>query len=81
MIGAVPPAAISDWRYVAVSILAGLITFYWYRIINRLSSPVLVIGTEEVSLGPSMWLVILVQSGKNQFRIRPFMHQLQHTDI
>ena len=31
MIGAVPPAAISDWRYVAVSILAGLITFFWYR--------------------------------------------------
>jgi uncharacterized membrane protein YeiH len=42
MIGAIPPAAIHDWRYVAVSILAGLITFYWYRIINRLSSPVLV---------------------------------------
>src|SRR5438045_2870824 len=41
MIGAVPPAAIRDWRYIAVSILAGLITFYWYRIINRLSSPVL----------------------------------------
>ncbi|MGH9355857.1 MAG: trimeric intracellular cation channel family protein [Terriglobia bacterium] len=42
MIGALPPAAIHDWRYVAISILAGLITFYWYRIINRLSSPVLV---------------------------------------
>src|SRR4051794_31649620 len=40
LIGAVPPAAISDWRYIAVSILAGLITFYWYRIIDRLSSPV-----------------------------------------
>jgi uncharacterized membrane protein YeiH len=42
MIGAVPPAAVSDWRYVAVTILAGLITFSWYRAINRLSSPVLV---------------------------------------
>jgi uncharacterized membrane protein YeiH len=40
LIGAVPPAAIRDWRYVAVSMLAGLITFYWYRVINRLSSPV-----------------------------------------
>jgi len=39
MIGAVPPAAISDWRYIAVSMLAGLITFKWYRIINRLKSP------------------------------------------
>ena len=26
MIGAVPPAAIGDWRYVAVSLLAGLVT-------------------------------------------------------
>jgi uncharacterized membrane protein YeiH len=42
MIGAIPPAATSDWRYVAVSILAGLITFYWYQVINRVSSPVLV---------------------------------------
>jgi uncharacterized membrane protein YeiH len=50
MIGAVPPAAISDWRYVAVSILAGLITFYWYRIINRLSSPVLVFDAAGLAL-------------------------------
>ncbi len=28
MIGAVLPSAISDWRYVAVSILAGLTTFF-----------------------------------------------------
>ena len=33
MIGAHPPAAISDWRYIAVSMLAGLITFYWYQVI------------------------------------------------
>lgn len=50
MIGAVPPAAISDWRYVAVSILAGLITFYWYRIVNRLSSPVLVFDAAGLAL-------------------------------
>ncbi len=50
MIGAVPPAAISDWRYVAISILAGLITFYWYRIINRLSSPVLVFDAAGLGL-------------------------------
>ena len=28
LIGSVPPAAISDWRYLAVSLLAGVITFY-----------------------------------------------------
>jgi uncharacterized membrane protein YeiH len=50
MIGAAPPAAIRDWRYVAVSILAGLITFYWYRIINRLSSPVLVFDAAGLAL-------------------------------
>ena len=50
MIGGIPPAAISDWRYVAVSVLAGLITFYWYRIINQLSSPVLVFDAAGLAL-------------------------------
>jgi uncharacterized membrane protein YeiH len=50
LIGAVPPAAISDWRYIVVSILAGLVTFYWYRIINRLSSPVLVFDAAGLAL-------------------------------
>ncbi len=50
MIGANPPAAISDWRYVAVSMLAGLLTFYWFPIINRLSSPVLVFDAAGLAL-------------------------------
>jgi uncharacterized membrane protein YeiH len=50
MIGAAPPAAISDWRYIAVSMAAGLITFYWYRVINRLSSPVLVFDAAGLAL-------------------------------
>lgn len=50
MIGAIPPAAISEWRYVGVSILAGLITFYSYRTINRLSSPVLVFDAAGLAL-------------------------------
>src|SRR5436305_12376916 len=50
MIGAVLPAAISDWRYVAVCILAGMITFFWYRIIDRLSSPVLVFDAAGLAL-------------------------------
>jgi uncharacterized membrane protein YeiH len=40
LIGSVPPAAISDWRYIAVSLLAGLITFFWHRLITRMKSPV-----------------------------------------
>jgi uncharacterized membrane protein YeiH len=50
MIGAHPPAAISDWRYIAVSMLAGLVTFYWFGIINRLSSPVLVFDAAGLAL-------------------------------
>ena len=50
MIGAVPPAAIRDWRYIAVSIFAGLITFYWYRIITRLRSPVLVFDAAGLAI-------------------------------
>ena len=50
MIGALPPAAITDWRYVAVSMLAGLITFFWYPIIDRLSSPVLIFDAAGLSL-------------------------------
>ena len=41
LIGAVPPAALTDWRYLAVSLLAGMITFYWHGGIDRLQSPVL----------------------------------------
>jgi uncharacterized membrane protein YeiH len=41
LIGAVPPAAIADWRYLVVSLLAGAISFFWYSGINRLSNPVL----------------------------------------
>jgi uncharacterized membrane protein YeiH len=50
MIGAVPPAAISDWRYVGISILAGVITFYWSRGIDRLRSPVLVFDGAGLAL-------------------------------
>jgi uncharacterized membrane protein YeiH len=50
MIGAVPPAAISEWRYVAVSILAGLIVFFGYPIISRLSSPVLLFDAAGLGL-------------------------------
>jgi uncharacterized membrane protein YeiH len=36
LIGSVPPAAISDWRYLTVSLLAGLAMFFWYPISERL---------------------------------------------
>lgn len=42
LIGAVPPAAIADWRYLIVSLVAGAITFFWYSGVNKLSNPVLI---------------------------------------
>ena len=50
LIGAVPPAAISDWRYLAVSLLAGLLTFFWYSGVDRLRSPVLVFDGAGLAL-------------------------------
>ena len=41
LIGAVPPAALSDGLYLLVSILAGLITFFWYAGVDKLRTPVL----------------------------------------
>lgn len=40
LIGATPPAALVDWRYLAVSMLAGLATFYGYERVEQLRNPV-----------------------------------------
>lgn len=40
LIGATPPAALRDWRYLAVAMGAGLITFFWAPLIERLKTPV-----------------------------------------
>src|SRR6185312_1783344 len=50
LIGAVPPAAISDWRYLAVSVLAGLVTFWWSSVVHRLWSPVLLFDGAGLAL-------------------------------
>ena len=40
LIGATPPAALQDWRYLAVACLAGAITFRRYAAIKKLRDPV-----------------------------------------
>ena len=40
LIGAIPPATLVDWRYLAISLIAGILTFYWLPRIERLKSPV-----------------------------------------
>ena len=50
LIGAVPPAAIADWRYIVASLLAGLATFWWHPTVRRLQSPVLVFDAAGLGL-------------------------------
>ena len=50
LIGAVPPAPISDWRYLAVSLLAGIVTFWRPSIVDRLRSPVLLFDAAGLGL-------------------------------
>ncbi len=50
LIGAVPPAAISDWRYLAVSLAAGLMSFFCYSLIARLRAAILVFDAAGLAL-------------------------------
>jgi uncharacterized membrane protein YeiH len=40
LLGATPPTSIVDWRYLAVSMLAGLLTFYRHQQVERMRNPV-----------------------------------------
>ena len=50
LIGAVPPAAFKDWPYIAVSLLAGLVTFQWHPFLDRLRTPTLVFDAAGLAL-------------------------------
>lgn len=40
LIGAVPPIAINNLAYLIASLIAGLVVYFWYPIINRFNHPV-----------------------------------------
>ena len=50
LIGAVPPGAISDWRYMGVSLVAGLLTFSFPSAITQRWSPVLLFDAAGLAL-------------------------------
>ncbi|HEU4689868.1 MAG TPA: trimeric intracellular cation channel family protein [Vicinamibacterales bacterium] len=50
LIGAVPPAALSDWRYGAAALLAGLMVFRWYGLVCRMQHPVRVFDAAGLAL-------------------------------
>ncbi len=50
LIGVVPPAAISDWRYLAASVAAGLIIFLWYTPMSRLHNAIMMFDAAGLAL-------------------------------
>jgi uncharacterized membrane protein YeiH len=50
LIGIVPPGAVEDWRYLGVSLFAGLITFYFSHLIVRMSNSVLLFDAAGLAL-------------------------------
>ena len=71
LIGAVPPAALSDGLYLGVSILAGLITFFSYAGVRRLRSPVLLFD----AVGLAFFAVVGAQKAIT-FGLSPMMAAL-----
>jgi uncharacterized membrane protein YeiH len=50
LIGAVPPGAVGDWRYLGVSLLGGIVTFYFSPLIVRMSNPILIFDAAGLAL-------------------------------
>jgi len=74
LIGAVPPAAISDWRYLAVSLTAGLVVFCWYPLSERLpnlSNRILIFD----AAGLALFAVVGTQKALG-YRLNPVMAAL-----
>jgi uncharacterized membrane protein YeiH len=50
LIGVVPPGAVGDWRYLGVSFLAGIVTFYFSPLIVRISHSILIFDAAGLAL-------------------------------
>ncbi len=58
LLGATPPGSVLDWRYLGVSMLAGLLTFFWHDQVERMRNPVQL--TDAIGLS----LFAVIGSGK-----------------
>ena len=50
MLGATPPAALSGWHHVTVSLCAALLTFLWHPRLERLRTPILLFDAAGLGL-------------------------------
>lgn len=71
LIGAVPPAALSDARYLVTSVVAGLVTFFLYAGVDRLRRPMLLFD----AVGLSFFAVAGAQKAI-EFGLSPLMSAL-----
>ena len=71
LIGAVPPAAIADWRYLVVAVGAGLLTFLAYLRMARLHTAILV----SDAVGLALFTVAGAEKALN-YGINPVMAAL-----
>ena len=71
LIGATPPAALSDDWYLLVSLVAGLITYFSYAGVNRLRSPMLWFD----AVGLAFFAVVGAEKALN-FGLNPVMSAL-----
>jgi uncharacterized membrane protein YeiH len=49
-IGAIPPAGLSDWRYLVTAVAAAALTMAWHRLVERLAHPVVLFDTLGLGL-------------------------------
>ena len=50
LIGAIPPASLADWRYLATAMFAGVVTFFRHGSIERMRNPVLMFDAAGLAL-------------------------------
>jgi len=50
LIGYIPPAALRDWRYLGISLAAGVVTFISHPRLSRLQAPILVFDAAGLAL-------------------------------
>lgn len=67
LIGAQPPTALADWRYLATAIVAGVFTFRHCRTIERLRNPVQLFDAAGLAL-----FAVLGTEKALQFGLSPF---------
>lgn len=74
LIGAVPPEAITDWRYLGVSLLAGTIILLWYPVAARLHGHVLIFDAAGLAL-----FAVAGTEKALAYRMPPFIAMLMGT--